>query len=167
MFKHSALKGLGLVLIILFITVAAWPIPTLVVADRQGNNKIILPLIGESKFSLNYVHSVQKTPVQEHFIPAPGNQLLLTSTTYQSLGVGLPFLPEEGTLTNQNGLFVLTGLNRLYPEIHIGFMPLAQQGLSYRHRTYMFNDYFQSGSHIVVKICTYSPLKLLWALLPQ
>jgi hypothetical protein len=138
------------------------PISTITMADQRNGIKILVPMVYEKAFSYEYVHSVEKTPVQEHFVLAPGNRILLTSTHYQSYGVGLPYLPEEGTLVNDNGVFFLSGINRSFSEINLGFMPLAKQALLYHGKKYAFEDFFQPGALLQIDVQKYSPLKIVW-----
>ena len=65
---------------------------------------------------VNYVHSVQKTPVEENLVVA-GNGFRLVSTRYQSFGVGLPFLAEEGNFRHEGNFFIMDDMNRFYPQI--------------------------------------------------
>ena len=136
-------------------------IPVLIVSEQQGEEVLIIPLFHGRDFDYQYLHSVQKTPVQEHFTATPDNQLLLTSTTYESFGVGLPFLPEEGKLHHINGKYLLSDLKRKFDIINIGFMDLAQQELSYHGQEYSFRDYFLSGTKLVVEVKDYTVPELL------
>ena len=56
---------------------------------------------------MRFIHSVQKTPVEEFLTVYPDGHFHLTGTRYQSHGVGLPFLPEEGTFREEDGHFIL------------------------------------------------------------
>lgn len=151
-----------LLLGILLIFFCLIPIKTLVVGIQQENDMLIIPMLKEKAFSLNYVHSVQKTPVQENFILAPeDNTLILTSTEFQSLGVGLPFLEEEGHFVNTEGLFVITEINRPFAVINLAFMPLAQQSLNYNNIRYEFKDYFEPGTLIRIEVKDLSPAQLI------
>ncbi|MGI6453913.1 MAG: DUF1850 domain-containing protein [Syntrophomonadaceae bacterium] len=158
--KWLAMAATGIIIIILG---ALWQleVPALVITEQHRDNLVIIPLYDEHEFTYGYIHSVQKTPVQEHFVVAPDDQLLLTSTTYQSFGVGLPFLPEEGKLSHINGKYVLE-INRRFDKVNIGFIPLACQKISYDGRDYDFNDYFKSGAMLEVRVEHYSPLNLIW-----
>lgn len=150
-------------LVFLFLIVVCFlPLPVLVLTTQEGTMAFVVPMVYEKSFALEYVHSVQKTPVQEYFVLAPDNQILLTSTHYQSLGVGLPFLPEEGNLVNDEGVFILTGLNRLYDRVNLGFMPLADQALLYHGKRYDFNDYFLPGTILEITVKKYSPARIIW-----
>ncbi|MGI6434717.1 MAG: DUF1850 domain-containing protein [Syntrophomonadaceae bacterium] len=156
-------KAAIICIILLFLGAGLFfPLDTLVIRQQNSENRLLIPMVGQKSFSLYYLHSVQKTPVQEHFVLAPGNQLLLTSTHYQSYGVGLPFLPEEGTLSNDKGVFLLTGINRSYREINIGFMPLAEQSLLYQDKRYEYKQYFEPGSLLQITVQKYSPFALIW-----
>lgn len=147
--------------VLLLAGICLYPCPVLVLSKQRGPDVLLIPLNKGDCFSYEYIHSVQKTPVQEHFVTAPDHKILLTSTTYQSYGVGLPFLPEEGQLEMRNGKFELTGLNRYYGVVHIGFIPLACQALLYGDKRYDFADYFKSGEMIDVEIRQYSLFDLL------
>lgn len=137
-------------------------LPILTVSEQSGEEAvIIIPLLKGRDFDYQYIHSVQKTLVQEHFTALPDNHLLLSSTTYQSFGVGLPFIPEEGKLQHINGKYLLSGLNRNFYKINIGFMDLARQGLSYNGRHFAFQDYFISGTKLVLEVKDYTILELL------
>lgn len=151
------------VLLVLFIAIILFlPVPTLVMRQQGGNSGFVIPLVLDQSFTLEYVHSVQKTPVQEHFVLAPGNQLLLTSTEYQSYGVGLPFLPGEGKLEIGDGVLVLSGLNRSFSKINIGFMPLAKQALLYRGNRLAFDDYFEPGKVLELEVENYSAVEIIY-----
>ena len=61
----------------------------------------------DDRFSLGYIHSVMKTPAEEFFYINNKNEIVLEKTIYESYGVGLPFLPEEGNLIVEDGKFIL------------------------------------------------------------
>lgn len=150
------------VVVLVMVVLVMFPIPVLLVSEPDHPPALVIPLVHGKTFSLEYVHSVQKTPVQEHFSLAPGNKLVLKSTTYQSLGVGLPFLPEEGNLVNDNGTFVLSGLNRQFNKIRIGFMPLAHQGLLYHGQHYQFKYYFAPGTLLEIEAKVFPLFITIW-----
>lgn len=139
------------------------PLPVLeVIKDNSANQVLLIPLAREEGFSLEYVHSVQKCPVRENFVIISEDRIKLVSTTYQSLGVGLPFLPSEGQLVNNQGTFELTGLNRVFREIRLAVMPVTYQGLVYKDQSYVLSDYFSAGSLVTIRVQSYSPGYLIW-----
>ncbi|MDO4540277.1 MAG: DUF1850 domain-containing protein [Syntrophomonadaceae bacterium] len=147
--------------ILLVLGVLIYPVRVLELCDVEKTEKLLLPLWGSDSFSYEFLHSVQKTPVRENFIIQEDNRLLLVSTWYYSLGVGLPFLPEEGSFINDNGVFKLTGIDREFEYINFGLMPLAQQQIHCGKQSYSFDHYFSSGAIIRLEASTYTPWQLL------
>lgn len=139
-------------------------LPFLVVSDQYEKTVLFRPLFGEIDFSIYYDHSVHKTPVWENFVPGPGDKLILKSTAFQSLGVGTPFLPEEGRLTNDNGKFILTGIDREFKEINLCLTPVARQSLLFREKRFDLNDYYNPGDSIRIRLERFSAGAALWRL---
>jgi len=159
--KWPGILAAGIIILII-LSAAFISVPAIAISEQRGEELLIIPMLHDTEFHYEYIHSVQLTPVQEHFVPTPDNQILLTSTTYQSFGVGLPFLPEEGELLLINGKYELTGMNRIYDKLNIGFIPLAHQAMIYDGKRYDFEEYFESGALLEVTIEHYSPLKIIW-----
>ncbi|WP_315452013.1 DUF1850 domain-containing protein [uncultured Selenomonas sp.] len=86
-------------------------------ADGQ---KIILvrQIRDEVPLTIHFIHSVQKTPVEEFLTAHADGHFHLTGTRYQSHGVGLPFLPEEGDFRREGDYFVLD-MDRDYNELSL------------------------------------------------
>ena len=86
-------------------------------ADGQ---KIVLArqIRDEVPFTIHFIHSVQKTPVEEFLTAHADGHFHLAGTRYQSHGVGLPFLSEEGTFRQEGDYFVLD-MERDYKELSL------------------------------------------------
>ena len=86
-------------------------------ADGQ---KIVLArqIRDEVPFTIHFIHSVQKTPVEEFLTAHADGHFHLAGTRYQSHGVGLPFLPEEGAFRQEGDYFVLD-MERDYKELSL------------------------------------------------
>lgn len=139
-------------------------LPFLVVSDQYEKTVLIRPLFDDMNFSIYYDHSVHKTPVWENFVPGLEDRLLLKSTEFQSLGVGMPFLPEEGRLTNDNGKFILTGIDREFKEINLCLTPVARQSLLFGEKRFVLNNYFSPGDSIRIRLERLSAGVSLWRL---
>lgn len=71
-----------------------------------------------TELSTRFIHSVQKTPVEEFFIVNDTRDgLILKKTRYRSFGVGLPFLASEGSFYREGDDFVMDDMNRTMREI--------------------------------------------------
>jgi hypothetical protein len=73
---------------------------------------------GGAELTIDFIHSVQKTPVKERLRVSPGgHELELVETRYHSFGVGLPFLESEGDFRQEGNDFVITGMDRHFPGL--------------------------------------------------
>lgn len=86
-------------------------------ADGQ-KTVLVRQLRDEVPLTIHFIHSVQKTPVEEFLTAYADGHFHLTGTRYQSHGVGLPFLPEEGTFRQEGDYFVLD-MDRDYPALSL------------------------------------------------
>ena len=86
-------------------------------ADGQ-KTVLVRQLRDEVPLTVRFIHSVQKTPVEEFLTAYADGHFHLTGTRYQSHGVGLPFLPEEGTFRQEGDNFVLD-MDRDYPALSL------------------------------------------------
>ncbi|MGQ9824095.1 MAG: DUF1850 domain-containing protein [Desulfotomaculales bacterium] len=137
------------------------PRPCLRVAGESGP-VFFLPFSAGEAFAVSYVHSVEKTPVLEIFTVGEGGRLLLTATEYSSLGVGLPFLEEEGKLVSAGGRFVLTGQSRSFQELCLRVSPVAQQALLYRGRRIDLNGPYPPGTPVRIRADRRPAAEMFW-----
>ena len=89
-----------------------------IIPDNGQEQHCFKTSIGDTLY-IEFIHSVQKTPVQEYFLVRGKNDLLLEKTIYQSMGVGLPFMASEGKLkTTGDGHFLLE-MHREYQTLKL------------------------------------------------
>ena len=89
-----------------------------IIPDNGQEQHCFKTSIGDTWY-IEFLHSVQKTPVQEYFLVRGKNDLLLEKTIYQSMGVGLPFMASEGKLkTTGDGHFLLE-MHREYQTLKL------------------------------------------------
>ena len=87
--------------------------------QADGTKTVLVRQIrDEVPLTIHFIHSVQKTPVEEFLTAHADGHFHLTGTRYQSHGVGLPFLPEEGTFRQEGDYFVLD-MDRDYSELSL------------------------------------------------
>ena len=81
----------------------------------EGDDKVLFSMSAEHglQFSTRFIHSVQKTPVEEYFVVNEDcSGFILKSTRYRSFGVGLPFLGSDGNFRREGDNFIMDDLNR-------------------------------------------------------
>ena len=146
--KEFLLCGLGLLL-------ALWQILTLpCIVVRAGADRLYL---GEAAvgfpLSLRFIHSVQKTPVEEFLAVAEGQQgFILTATKYQSFGVGLPFDQDEGEFTQEGNYYWLRGQNRHYPRLDLRIGVGTELTLSLGGRSFPLYEHYRPGTLVTVEL---------------
>ena len=87
--------------------------------QADGQKTLLVRQIRDAApFSIHFIHSVQKTPVEEFLTAHADGHFHLAGTRYQSHGVGLPFLPEEGNFRREGDYFVLD-MERDYQELSL------------------------------------------------
>mgnify|MGYP000872618079 CR=1 FL=1 len=92
-------------------------VPCLVVT--AGGERVLCVEAEEGyPLSIHFIHSVQKTPVEEDLHIERGG-FTLDATRYQSFGVGLPFLAEEGSFHREGDFFVFSHMNRHFPALSL------------------------------------------------
>ena len=122
----------------------------LVIEDRENNEKLEFNLPNYC-FSLGYIHSVMKTPVEEFFYINENNQIVLEKISYESYGVGTPFLEEEGELEIIGDKFILK-VNRVFSDINMIISPIPNHWLLIEDKKYEFNDVLKPNSKIKIYI---------------
>lgn len=112
---------------------------TVFIADAEEN----LPL------TINFVHSVQKTPVIEELIYKNG-EFVLIRTKYKSQGVGLPFDAGDGTF-HRDGEWFIFDMNRHFKNLELRTGKNSNLTVSIGAKTYELYKIFPLGTKIIVK----------------
>lgn len=113
---------LFLAVLIVMVAVGFLFVPVLVV-DGEGR-WWAWPMLPGSSFWLEFIHSVERTPVRDRFIVSWTGELVLIETVYSSYGAGLP---AEGKL--QAGQLVIEKLETKLPELVLRVSPETQPTL--------------------------------------
>lgn len=122
----------------------------LVIRSDGGHTRTWRMASGET-WRIQYVHSVQKTPVEESFLATDDNKLVLYETHYQSYGVGLPFLATDGIFEQKDGYFVLK-LHRTFPQVKFRAGLEAKPEAVIGGRVEPLYQYYQPGSLMIFTI---------------
>ena len=110
-----------------------------VVDAREG-----LPL------KIEFVHSVQKTPVIEELI-FRGGEFVLLRTIYQSQGVGLPFDAADGKFRREGDRFIMDEMNRPFENLELRTGKGTRLKITVDGREIALYKIFPVGTKIVVR----------------
>ena len=114
-----------------------------------GDTVAIVPVKPGTPFSIHFIHSVQKTPVLENLaVDADGHSFVLHSTKYQSFGVGLPFLAEEGHFYQEGDYYILDGMERHFPQLTLRTGVGTQLTLYIGRQTYRLFETYSPGTPV-------------------
>ena len=113
---------------------------TIAVVDAEEN----LPL------TIEFIHSVQKTPVVEELEFRDGEFILLR-TKYKSQGVGLPFDAADGKFYRDGEWFVVDEMNRRFKNLELRTGKGTQLKIFLNGREFKLYEKFPRGTKIFVK----------------
>jgi len=99
---------------------------------KLPENRILLsrPVMGGDRFYIDYIHSLDKTPVRDIFLVSQKGELILLEEQYEWYGAGLAFHPEGkgNILFDENCTRVL--INRPYDPFHLRVGHIANHTLT-------------------------------------
>ena len=124
-----------------------------VIAEVDGKEKIITSVEARKKIPLviNFIHSVQKTPVIEE-LEFDGENFILLRTKYKSHGVGLPFLESDGNFREENGIFIMDNMNRTIKNLELRTGVGTQLTIFLDGKEFKLHENFPAGTKIKFEI---------------
>ncbi len=117
-----------------------------------GEGKLIAsaPAFQGMKFSICFIHSVQKTPVQENLC-LDKSGFRLDSTEYKSFGVGLPFLESDGNFRIEGESFIMDHMNRHFEQLSLRTGVGTELRILLHGREYRLYEMFPPGTRIDIQ----------------
>jgi hypothetical protein len=92
---------------------------------RSGVKLYQAPVKEGDEFSIEFVHSVERTPVKEVFRIEQDHNIYLVETEYESFGAGLPTMPYEGEESVlEGGKIRITGMRRKIEPFLVAVSPV-------------------------------------------
>ena len=113
---------------------------TVTVVDAREN----LPL------TIEFMHSVQKTPVIEELTFHAG-EFILRRTKYKSQGVGLPFDASDGNFHRDGEWFIMDDMNRPIKNLELRTGKGTRLKITVDGREFKLYEKFPLGTKIFVK----------------
>ena len=114
-----------------------------------GQRVAVVPAAPGTSFTIHFIHSVQKTPVWENLAVAPdGSSFVLHSTRYQSFGVGLPFLEQEGNFRQEGDYYIMDDMERHFPRLTLRTGVGTKLTLTLGGRRYRLYESYPPGTPV-------------------
>ncbi|KHM52440.1 hypothetical protein NZ47_04900 [Anaerovibrio lipolyticus] len=94
--------------------------PMLSIYGNETQKVVTMNVTPETKLEISFIHSVQKTLVEEFLVPDEKLKgFVLNSTKYHSFGVGLPFMESDGAFRQEGNAFIMDDMNRHFNELNL------------------------------------------------
>ena len=100
--------------------------------------------------TINFTHSVQKTPVIEE-LKYKGGEFILLRTKYKSQGVGLPFDAGDGKFYRDGEWFIFDDMNRRFKNLELRTGKGTRLTVTLDGKSYELYKKFPLGKKIIVK----------------
>ncbi len=100
--------------------------------------------------TIEFMHSVQKTPVIEELEYRDGEFVLLR-TRYKSLGVGLPFDAADGHFRREGDWFIMDDMNRRFKGLELRTGKGTRLTVTVAGNRFELYKKFPPGTKIIVK----------------
>ena len=100
--------------------------------------------------TIEFMHSVQKTPVIE-YLNFQSGEFVLQRTKYKSQGVGLPFDASDGNFHRDGEWFVMDDMNRHFKNLELRTGKGTRLTITLNDKTFKLYEKFPVGTKIIVK----------------
>lgn len=149
--KRKILAGLLLVLLLLW--GGWWSSRPCVFVQGETETITAVPAYEGMEFNIRFIHSVQKTPVEEYLVVNHAlTELDLKSTRYHSFGVGLPFTEADGEFHQEGNDFVMDHMDRHFEKLSLRTGLGTQLTVTIDGNVYPLYERYQPGYRIDIYI---------------
>ena len=133
--------------------------------SSEGYDSLLLPLAIGEEFTIEYIHSVARTPIRDVFVglatPENGKTIRFLRTEYSSFGAGLP-TESFGRFSHNNGLYINEGIELFFTEIPLRVGSFANHQINGEGITVFLNEYFPAGKLVVLRPVEIMKIKVLF-----
>lgn len=106
----------------------------------------------EGEFAIEFIHSVNNSTVQE-FFKVQGAEMQTTAVRFYSFGAGMQTELEEGQQLSRDGdAFVITGLDRIFTELHYIVGTVSDHLLLINGERISLRDMCGRNAHVTLRI---------------
>jgi hypothetical protein len=149
--QRSKLTGTALIILIVIVLVGCGvgKEKVLVLKEGRGGSEYHIT-VPDRVFILSFIHSVHHTPVHEVIEVQNDNTLTLKELRYDTLGVGMPYDYENGTLEIIDGKFVLK-FDRKFDSINMIVSPIPEHSITIGENTYPLLEFTDPESSLEIK----------------
>ena len=144
-----------LVVITAFFVYLCQSVTVITLYDETGRERYRFILATDERFTVRFLHSWARSPVDEVFQIDKDNNIVLKETVYEDFGAGLPHEPENplSSITVENGKIYIRNIDRIVSDLQIRTGRfVAEHALLYRDKRIMFSDIVAPGNVVLFKV---------------
>ena len=129
---------------------------------KTGNIVYMDSISNAEEFVVSFMHSVNRTPVNE-FIKIQGNKFLVYKTTFYSYGAGMPEYDAQSKqkVTIDNGLVQIENIDRELDNFTYMVGTYADHTLSYKDNSMKLSEFIQPQDPAFFSISKVTPFELI------
>ena len=153
-----------LVAIILVLVIFKLTEEKIYIAVEIGNSPKIISSVDAKKNTplvINFIHSVQKTPVIEE-LNFDGDNFILVRTKYKSQGVGLPFMESDGVFREEGEWFIMDNMKRKIKNLQLRTGKGTNLTVTLNGQKFKLYEKFPVGTKIIISAERNVNLLLMW-----
>lgn len=123
------------------------------IAVEVGNSLETITSVDAKKgvpLVINFIHSVQKTPVIEE-LEFDGENFILLRTKYKSQGVGLPFMESDGKFYHDGEWFIMDDMNRKIKNLELRTGVGTKLTVNLAGQEFKLYEKFPDGTKILIE----------------
>lgn len=122
-------------------------------ADAEGRAKFIRPVAVGDRFTIAFLHSYAKSPVEEVFEVIGPGEFRLRETFYADFGAGLPHEPGAGQrMEFGGGRIRITGYDMKFEVLHVRVGRVANHTIRVGGEEVRLDSLFAPGSGVAVRV---------------
>ena len=127
--------------------------PMLSIYGNEKQQVVAMSVTPETKLEISFIHSVQKTLVEEFLTPDEKLKgFVLNSTKYHSFGVGLPFMESDGVFRQEGNAFIMDDMNRHFNELNLRTGVGTKLTVTVDDQKFELYEMFEPGQKIDITI---------------
>ena len=124
-----------------------------IAVETENSTEIITSVdaVKGTPLVINFIHSVQKTPVIEE-LEFDGDNFVLLRTKYKSQGVGLPFMETDGNFYQEGDWFIMENMNRPIKNLQLRIGVGTNLTVTLNGQEFKLYEKFPAGTKISIEL---------------
>lgn len=137
--------------------------PYLYFYGEQGQVYLKLPIREKEEFSIEFVHSVNKSPVIDYYTVKDGD-IYVTSTKYYSFGAGVQTELEgdQKLIHTDDGGMLVTGIDQRMEPLSYVVAMVSDHVLTHRNQRYSLEKLCGRGALVDIQVKRFWDKEELW-----